>query len=923
MIDKAHNKNKYNTDKYKKKLDKSYSDELSFFNEFYQTINGIAKKNQQISLNNLKESKLALENLREKANKITESIINHDEHMIVEKQKKIRNSLTSIHNNNYKIYNYEKENLNKNVFSTEKFFDNIIKFNQEFFESYKYFLSSSIYEIDSIYNFLEEKNESFNYVLNKHFSEIQEEFANLDDKISKIDKEIESLMLAKKQKETILDEFFNVEIKNLIENQINFSINQDPYSSEISSITETRIYQFNQFKKHILKQENRLETKLANETKNVFQEHYSYIFNKTNNNKKAVKYANKKTNDLVKENLAILYNFKKENINKLFQLKKYLNLYLNLYKVDPFLGQLFVDNLSKFISDEVGFTRLYKMNKSQKYNLYYTYKLAELNQKIKLMEFNLIHFIKKKFIEQEIDITNIIFDINSYLLDNKDNIDTTRIVLKRDHLYLNYLDKLFEVHQQNLIDNDKIDRTFLYDFSEYLNEYIREKENLDIKLISATSDIKLALKESSIESLHFRNLYENEKRYLLIQQNRLKSETDINYEFILTTYENQMRFAKEQIKLADEELKLRLNSIIETINSERDHFYKLIDEEVKEKEKAADSKFATYQKNVYNLIDKLETSDSKVSKNKTQKQLDKLRKEYRKEIDIIIEKYIENKKINLYNKRLQELDMYLEDAFLNASKLYDETFREMDEIYRFAEDKYNEIIETVDKESYPLDEFLYNSLQDMKDRLNYRIKYTEIALYEKIHDKLEAFKSIYFENQIQFKTNKIMNLLNGYQEEKNNLKETYNTKLEDTNNNHLIQIEEYNQEIFDHQLEHKNIKQEIINKKKSLINKKTSERNKKDHNFKDFLLTIKNNHKEDLENLIINYYHQTEDNKTFNKQLKNNYQKLLDNYKNYINYSKKSKNIRKLIKKTLKETRKEKSKATKKLNKEKANFKLL
>ncbi len=923
MKDKAQDKNKYDTDYYKKKLDKSYSDELSFFDKFYKKINNIAKNNQQTTLNNLKESKQTLENIKKKSKKTMESIINHDKQMVIEKQRKIRNSLTAIHNNNYKIYNYEKENLNKNVFSSEKFFDNIIKFNQEFFESYKYFLSSSISEIDSFYSYLEEKNKSFNYVINKHFSEIQEEFANLNDKISKIDKEIESLMLAKKQKDTILDEFFNVEIKNLVENQINFAINQNPYSSEINLITETQVYQYNQYKKHLLNQENRLKAKLANEIKIIFQEHFNNIYNKTNNNNKALNYANKKTSNLVKRNLDILFNFKKNNVNKLYQLKRSLNLYLNFYKVDPFLGQLFVDNLSKLISDEVGFTRLYKMNKSQIYNLYYTYKLAKLNQEIKLMEFNLIHFIKKKFIEEEIDITNIIFDINSFILDIKGNIVTTRIVLKRERFYLEYLDKLFEIHLQNLIDNDKLDRNFFYNFFDLTNQYIRDKNNLDIKLVSASSDIKLALKESSIESLHFRNLYENEKRHLLIQQNRLKSETNINNEFLLTTYKNQMRFAKEQIKLADEELKLRLNSIIETINSEREYFYKLIAEEIKEKEKAADSKFATYQKNIYNLINGLENNDSKISKNKIHKQLEKLRKEYRREIDLIIEKYIDDKKIYIYNKRLQELDIYLEDAFSNASKLYDETYEEMDKIYQHAEDKYHKFNKIIDKKSYPLDDVLFISLKEIKDRLNNRLKQTEIALYEKIQDKLDTFKSIYFKMQNQLNSNNIMDLLNQYQKEKTYLKDNYNNILEEINKNHLIQIEEYNQEIFEHQIEYKEIKQEIINKKKTLINKKTSERNKKDHNFKDFLLTIKNNHKKDLENIIISYYHQTEDNKVFNKQLKNNYQKLLYNYQNYIKYSKKSKNIRKLIKKTLKETRKEKKVVLKKLNKDKANIKLL
>ncbi|MCF7924763.1 MAG: hypothetical protein K9L64_06655 [Candidatus Izimaplasma sp.] len=907
MKDKAQEK-KYHTDNYKKKLDKSYSDELSFFEEFYSSINELAHKNRQISINNLKESQKSLDNLRKNAERITESIINHDEHMIVEKQKIIRDSLSKIHDNNYKIYTHENINLNKNVFASESFFNNLLELNQDFFESYKFFLSSSFGTIDNIYAYLDKKNESFDYVINKHYSEIQDECAKLNQKITEIDESIKHLMTAKKQKEDILDEFFNVEIKNLIENQINVSINSNPYSPEIKAITENHIYQYEQFKKHLQTQEERLETKLKTEIYNIYQEHYNEIYNKTNNNKKAVKYANKKSKDIIKDNKAILYHFKKENTETLYDMKKYLDLYLNIYKTDPFLAQLLADNLSESISDEADFTRLYKMNKSQKYNLYFTYKLTELNHEIKLMEFNLIHFIKKKFIEQEIDITNIVFDVNSFSIEQKSNIETARIALKRDKIYLTYLNELFEVYLQNLLNNDQIDRTFLHKFSDYLNQFIREQESLDLKLVSATSDIKLALKESSIETLHIRNLYENEKRYLLIQQNRLKSETDINYEFILTTYKNQMRFAKEQIKLADEELKMRLNSIIQSIDSERDHFYKLIDEEVKDKEKQANSRFASYQKNVYLLIEQLESEESSIKINKIRKQLDKLRKEYRKDIDIIIQKYIENPKINLYNKRLQELDMYLEEAYLNSSELFDETVKEMDEIYRYAEEKYNYIIENVDKESYPLDDFLYKSLQDMKKRLNYRLKYVEISLYEKIHDKIDDYKQIYFKNQNNFNSKDILNLLNEYQEDKNKLKLDYKNKTDELNNNHLLDIENFNQEIFDVQLEYNDKKQDIISRKKTIINSKTNDLNKKDLHFKNFLQTVRNKHKFSLNNLIVNYYYNTENNANFYKSLNSEYQQLIDNYKDYINYSKKSKSIKKVIRKTKRQNKKTKKK---------------
>ena len=77
----------YNTTKYKQNFDKSSSDELSFFADYHSKIVDIIQSNRHITINNLNEVKKSLDGIREKANNLTQSIINHDEDMIIEKKK--------------------------------------------------------------------------------------------------------------------------------------------------------------------------------------------------------------------------------------------------------------------------------------------------------------------------------------------------------------------------------------------------------------------------------------------------------------------------------------------------------------------------------------------------------------------------------------------------------------------------------------------------------------------------------------------------------------------------------------------------------------------------------------------------------------------------------------------------------------------
>lgn len=906
----------YNAMNYKDTFDKSSKDELSFFDKLQDRIKQQINGTRHITINNLTSIKESMSSIRNRAQALTESIINHDEHMIVEKQKIVSSTLHKIHKNQFEVFNFESNHLDDRVYSIEHLHSQLLDSNIDYFNSYKHFLSGTIENININYDYLKQKSQAINYTIEKHFNDISDTFQDLDQNISLLDKEIKKLITIKSHKEDILDEFFKVEINNLIENQFNFSINEDAYSEEIKDLTKTKNNQYDQFKLFLNKQSQRLEDMFKSDVEEAYNLFYHEKYGKSNDERKSEHYAKKKIKPIIKEKKKILYEFKNNQLQSMTRLKKGLDLYQNFYKTDPFLAQIFFDEGSKVITDEVDYTRLYKTNKSLKYHIYFKHKLAQLNHQIKLVEYQFVHYIENKFLSQEIDLINIVKDIKTYLIDAQSSIDATQIALKRDKQYIIFLNDLMDKSINHNIQKENITRAFLSEFTSLLDYDIHLKSDNDIQLLNKTSDIKLALKESEIDTIHAKHMYENEKRMLLIQQQRLVSENEINYDLITSTLSNEMRFAKEQIKLADKEFKLRLSNLVHTIDSERIHYYEMITHEVKLKEEESFKNFSKYQKHVYEFIEEIESTDDSKLKHLLEKKLKETKIEYRKEVNDILYRYRHNKKIQLYQKRLDELDMYLEDAYLSASKIHDKTVEEMDEIYRYAEAKLEEVVEAIDQDAFPMDDFLYESLQESKKRLNEKLLYAQIALDEKISDKIDAYKKLYFKLNEKFDSKKIISLFDQYQKQLEDLESDYQTSIHDTNQEYALMTENYNHQIRELKYKYQEKIDQINQNKNKLIKDKTLMINQKDKAFNDYIKLKNVQHKNQLEKIIENYYLQTKSNQSLNQEFDNDFNELIKQYDHYINYSKKSKNIRKLIKKTLRKHRSERKGLKKALKKE-------
>jgi hypothetical protein len=325
----------------------------------------------------------------------------------------------------------------------------------------------------------------------------------------------------------------------------------------------------------------------------------------------------------------------------------------------------------------------------------------------------------------------------------------------------------------------------------------------------------------------------------------------------------------------------------------------MINHEVKLKDEAAMSHFSNYQKQVYEFIAEFESTESKKRRKQIEKSLSQVRESYKKEIDAILLAYRNNKKIQLYQKRLDELDMYLEDAYLAASKIHDKTIEEMDETYQLAEEKYNEFVSSIDRNNYPLDDFLYEALQDSKKRLEEKMLYASMTLDDKVGKAIETYKALYFKLNLKFDSKPVTKTLDEYLNQLQAIDQTFDQTNEEITNQYQIKVETYNTDIRQIQNHYQQLMNENTKEKNLEIQQKTTLINDKDAVFNDYIKQVKRQHQIELNQLVESYLNDVQTNKQMNQEVSDDYQSLIDAYKPYIQYSKKSKTIKRLIRQTL------------------------
>ncbi|MCK4552389.1 MAG: hypothetical protein KAU02_05665, partial [Tenericutes bacterium] len=599
-------KNFDNFQTYEDKLKMASDKEFKMFEDFYQSIKGRAESHRHTTLNNLHTSKESLSKLKEQAEELKDSVFYHEEAVIVDRQSIISKTEHLIHIENHNILDYEFSQAGERIDSLDYLNKALIQTKFNFFDHFRTNYANQIMDYDYLYDFYQNKVSEFDNILNTYHKDVLKSFQVLDDDITDMDAKISLLIQQKNSKLYNINTFYTKELENYLDNQLTFTVEDDPTSLTIQALISDKMVQLDVFKNHLFKQEEKV--------KNILNEEYNQIYNKiltrllkrkgnliaddimffyhpedvirglkqeilhaeendyvslkslVNKYNRVIKYksikkssekrARRMTKDFQKLKKDIFLEYQKDTRNLIYQIEKYYKLYLELLKIDPFLAQIIGDNSTKIIKDEINFLRILQMNKEHKVNVNFDIKTLKLKQQINEIESRLKYQTDKMMHLQDIDLLNTIRDIQLFYVDHQGDSSLVQASLMKEKYVIERLEKAINHHMKFLVDETNLNRKFLSIVTQILESNIREQESHNIRVVDAASDIRLALKEYDVLALHFNTMFENEKRFLVLQSNRVTEETKINNEFILTTFENQMRFASEQIMLANDEYRL-------------------------------------------------------------------------------------------------------------------------------------------------------------------------------------------------------------------------------------------------------------------------------------------------------------------------------------------------------------------------------
>lgn len=970
--DVAHNFDNFET--YENKVKNLSDKELKMYHDFYESIKSRAKSQRAVTLNNLKDSKETLEELKANASKLKDSVFYHAETAIVDRQDVIADTEGLIHHENKNVLEFEFLQSTKRVDSIDYLNKANIQSKLNFFEIYKDRYSTFILDYDNLYKYFEERVKDFDSVLKNYQTNINEEFIKLDNKISDMDIQISSLIQEKNTRLKKINSFYSSEMEHYLDNNQTFNLEDDKQSIEYQKMMTDKLDQVNKFKTHLMNQEMKIKHILKEEYQDIYHKTYASLLREKgqslvkdtnfflkpeafiedlkvniieaeeNNDKhkksliklynKALKYkevkaecevlAKQKTKPVLVAKRKFFLEYQLETSALINQLEKYYEIYIELLKVDPFLAQIVGEQSTTIIRDELDHLSINQVNKEQEINIDFDIKTLKLKQKINELENRMAYLSEKLMINQDIELLETLKDMQQYFTTHQYDSVLFMANFTKERLQLDRLEKAINIHLDYLNKENNLNRKFQSLITKLFEENIRQKESHKITIASKASEIKLALKEYDILAIHYNTMYENEKRFLVMQSNRVNEETKINNEFVLTTFENQMRFSAEQINLANDEYRLRVEAIMKAIDEERIYYRDIVKHRLsgyKERQNILSNDYqAVLYKNSLTLSDISEKKEVKG----LNKEIIKAKSSYELEMETI-EREIDNDPIiSDARQRLKSLDKHLSEALENAQVIRDNTIAEMNEIYSSAEDKYKALVPYLEDKVNPLEPTFFNSLENINKRHQLKIEKAQKELNENTKDLMNDYIKEYFKDNPGIDQSLFKNQMNDVINQRENLKLEYENNIAQNEELYLTRMQSLETE-----------RESVITKISSNINQ-VNHRHSKNINHKKIELEnlektydsiskdIERDALIDIKNLSNEYNKSLQYNEKFYKNLNKSFDNILSNYQGYIKMSIKDKAVKKVLKDARTKYRKSNEKLKEKLMKEsKSNSYLL
>lgn len=319
----------------------------------------------------------------------------------------------------------------------------------------------------------------------------------------------------------------------------------------------------------------------------------------------------------------------------------------------------------------------------------YKYKLDLRLQEIEVMKHNelLDNSLTVEYRALLLSLKEIEFKRSKALLNNSNHHERIKIE-QNYHVQKTIVDLKLN---KELSDIDKL---ILKKQNESLIKIEKLKEEANSEMIYQESLIKIAKKERELQLVKVNSLYENERSLAEEQVQRIGLGVHVNDTFVKTTLENQLLFATQQIKCADSEFDIRIESISLTKDQELMYAQKKIDY-YRQKYDYEKSKIVKERDDkLEDLNFKLLLFTEKKDNEELQEQVNNLVAKYQVLVDEIAEKEAQDEEIIRYEKVIDATEARATQAIDEAVALKEQTQTAFESLYFQTKTKYDQIKET-------------------------------------------------------------------------------------------------------------------------------------------------------------------------------------------------------------------------------------
>ncbi|MDP2426281.1 MAG: hypothetical protein U1C51_00375 [Candidatus Izemoplasmatales bacterium] len=822
-----------NRHQHMKAIEESSDQELKLYESFYQKIVNKATTHRQVSINHLTEVGERLEALKHDAEVLRNRITYHHEEVVVNRQKVIRTTEMKVHEENSSVLTYDHDRLPETIHSIDYLSQAIKQLKIQFMELYSRLHVTNLLDSEDLFAYFLDKSAHVEMILSRHNQVIYDHFHDLDHQVSSMDKKLTELLRTKNQKIQSIHAFYESEIAHYIDNQLTFTHEEDPTSITIQALESDKHNQLTTFKKHQEMQHRMLKSSWEAEYATLHQRlvidylHQSAanynvdrtIFDDVVKRKETLssmlpalnpktqapeiqrihkqlfvlskypellkKASAKATKILSKQHarkVALIKISELLTLDQTHELDKTYQEYKSLMQIDPFLAQTWGDRSSKIIKQFRTQLEVLRVNNELKTNIEYDIQMTQLKHEINQLELSMMYEVKEVHLILEKELLIELIQIHEELLERSLTLFESKKKIAFERIMIERVEQTAAEHLRLLLEQQTSHRVQLATTVEKLVQHIRKAESHEIYVGDAKGELDYLLKQYDMKALYFKTLYENELAFFVSQRVRVDEGQKIHYAFVLTSFENQMRFAEEQVKLANFEYRTRLESFLKVADEQKqyhqsqvDHLYQLYQSNLRRVEE-------DYQATLYATTHLLSETPDKKQRMALQKSLATSTQEYEKKKRTLDNAYQQHPIVTQADERLTHLDEQLQRAIEDAENLRDKTIAQYSELYHKAKERYDALKPYVDENINVMDPVFFDHLERIKGNYIEAQNAAEAELEQLVAPHLQRYLEVYFSDQTE------PNYIE-YKQQINDIEQA-NTLLEKQSNERLLAIEQ-------------------------------------------------------------------------------------------------------------------------------------